>query len=215
VTDDESVPPGETVLDDLFREGFLVGLMRQLRRNYPTVGSLEIEDAVCEAAAKVLEQLSNNQKVNDVRSYFAKVAYRTLTRSAARAAKREAPLEEYRPTGEAPSAEHEVMRREEEAWRRRAIEAMKREVRSWTENIREVMLVIIEAAEVGEPIETDEIARIVGQNVGREVSVANVRSWKQRGFRRLREFLEEQMEDFVRHTALVGARRDVDRKGNQ
>lgn len=215
MTDDGTASNWEQELDDLFREGFLAGLIAQLHNNYPTASWAEIEDAVCEAAARLAEQLSAGNSVKDVRSYFAKVAYHTHTRFKGSIAKREVRLPElhlpddYRPAGTSPSAEDEAVRREEKALRRNAIDAMKLEIRTWTNiNIREVMLVVIEAAEAGEPIDTDEIARIVAQNLGEEaVSVVSVRKWKQRGFEKIRDFLEEQMKVFVDHAGL-GARQD-------
>lgn len=223
MTDDGTASDWKHVLGDLFNEGFLVGLIAQLRSHYPNASLVEIEDAVCEAAVRLAEHLSAGNSVRDVRSYFAKVAYRTLTRFKGSIAKREVLLPEFqlpeghRLAGASPSAEDEAVRRDELALRRRAIDAIKREVRTWPNaNIREVMLVVIEAAEVGDLIEADEIARIVGQNLGEEVSVPTVRVWKQRGFERIRAFLEGQMREVVEQLGLAGDRRESNnRKENQ
>ncbi|KAF0848139.1 hypothetical protein [Nocardia caishijiensis] len=213
MTDEGTASDWKQVLGELFGEGFLVGLIAQLHSHYPTAASAEIEDAVCEAAVKLVEQLSAGKPIRNVRSYFAKVAYRALTRFKGGLAKREVRLpelqlpEDYRPASTAPSAEDEAVAREQHVLRRRAVNAMKLEIRSWTNaNIREVMLVVIEAAEAGELIEADEITRIVSQNLGEEVSVPTVRVWKQRGFERIRTFLNNHMRELVGQVELAGNR---------
>ena len=73
-----------------------------------------------------------------------------------------------------------------------AVRAVKNEIRSWTnQNIREVMLVYVDAIALGEPIEAEEVAELVGPILGEEISAGSVRVWKQRGLKRLREYAEE------------------------
>lgn len=115
-------------------------------------------------------------------SYLAKVAFNTLKRTAERRARQEAPLDD-RPDDEAASAE-------DEALRHAAVDAIRAEIRTWTNaNIREVMLVYVDSIAYGEPLEAEEVASVVGQNLGEEISAGSVRVWKARGLKKLQEFV--------------------------
>lgn len=189
---DEPDNEGEEALLDLMRGRFLLGLVDQLQNAYPNAGSGHVEDAVAEAVSKLVVRLRKDPPVRDVSAYLAKVAFNTLKKGSAQRADREAPLDERRdrPT---PSAE-------DDALRAAAVSAITAEVRSWENaNIREVMLVCVEAIALGEPIEADEIAELVSVTLGEEISPGSVRVWKMRGLRRLQEFVQREAISDPRH----------------
>ena len=175
---------GESALIGLMSGGFVLGLVGQLQATYPSAATGLIEDAVAEAARRLVERLRKQPPVIDVAAYFAKVAHNLVKQWAKRAAEREAPLD-HRPDIPHASAE-------DEALRHAAVELIRAETRTWTNtNIREVMLVYLESIAYGEPLEAAEVAEIVGQNVGEEISAGSVRVWKARGLRRLQDFVAQ------------------------
>jgi DNA-directed RNA polymerase specialized sigma24 family protein len=182
MTDDMVGPADDPVADlqDLVRQRFLEGLVRQLERSYPEAGYAKCEDAVCEAAARLVERLRKPPAITDVRSYISKIAHNVLKNSAQRVDNHERPLDEH--------DDHAMPSAEAEALRFAALEAIKAEIKNWENaHIREVMLVTVEAVAIGEPIELAEIAEIAGQNLGEELSLSSVAVWKSRGLKKLRD----------------------------
>ncbi|MCZ7421916.1 hypothetical protein O7605_20665 [Verrucosispora sp. WMMA2121] len=168
---------------DLMREHFLVGLVRQMRQVYPEARTVQLEDAVATAVEKLYVQLRKGAAVADPRSYLAKIAHNEFKRGAQRSIRREV-LHEQCP-------EHLDDSAESEALRDAAVSAIKAEVRSWENaNIREVMLVYVESIAYGEPVEAEEVAAIVSQTLGEDISASSVRVWKMRGLKKLRDFVE-------------------------
>jgi len=179
--EDEDVT-GQAALLELMRGGFLLGLLNQLHTAYPSAGTGQIEDAVAEAVSRLVVRVRKEPPVADVAAYLAKVAYNTLKRTAERTARQEAPLED--------RLEEETASAEDEALRHAAVDAIRAEIRTWTNaNIREVMLVYVDSIAYGEPLEAEEVAAIVGQNLGEEISAGSVRVWKARGLKKLQEFV--------------------------
>lgn len=173
---------GEELLS-LIRYDYLGGLAKQIHGVFPMAGTAAVADAVAEAVKKVVVRIQKGTPILDVKSYLATVAYNELKREAKKAARREAPLDD-QPDQSAESAEDTVLRDA-------ALQIVRAEIRTWENaNIREVMLVYIDAIALGEPIESEEVAEIVSPILGEEVSAATVRVWKTRGFRKLREFAE-------------------------
>ncbi|PVA35870.1 sigma-70 family RNA polymerase sigma factor [Mycobacteroides abscessus] len=174
-------------LDELERlvlgGSFLLGLVEQLGVAYPTAGRGLAEDCVQEAVRSLVIRMNRPPPVRDVRAYLARVAFNTLKRVAPRILQHEVPLEAR------PDAAHRSA--EDEALRDAAVRAVKQEIRTWPNaNIREVMLVYIDAIALGEPIEAEEVAELVSPILGEDISPVTVRKWKQRGMNRLREFIE-------------------------
>jgi DNA-directed RNA polymerase specialized sigma24 family protein len=181
---EDAPEPGEGVdeLKQLLVERFFLGLVRQFRGEYPNLGSAAIEDAIATAVEKVLKRLAGGS-VRDVRGYLAKVAHNEAKKAGRRAA-REIPLGE-RPDGLDEAAEDTVLR---EA----ALGIIKAEIAGWENaHVREVMLVYVDVIALDEPLETDEVAEIVGANLGEEINPLSVRTWKARGIKRLRTFIED------------------------
>jgi len=175
-------------LDELERlvlgQSFLIGLVEQLRYSFPDAGLGLAEEAVEEAVRKLVVRMRKPPSVSDVRGYLARVAYNTLQRTAPKLVNHERPLEDA-PDASTPSAEADALRYA-------AVQTVKKEIGTWANaNMREVMLVYVEAITIGEPIEAEEVAELVSPILGEEISPASVRVWKQRGMKRLRDFVEE------------------------
>lgn len=179
---------GDEGLDELERlvlgQSFLLGLVEQLCYSFPTAGLGLAEEAVEEAVRKLVARTQKPPPVRDVRGYLARIAYNTLRRTAPKLVNYERPLEDA-PDAALPSAEADALRYA-------AVQTVKKEIGTWANaNMREVMLVYVDAIAIGEPIEAEEVAELVSPILGEEISPASVRVWKQRGMKRLREFVEE------------------------
>lgn len=179
-SDEASEDERADAIFDAVREGFLVGLVRQLRAAYGDATTEQAEDAVAEAAKRLVARMKRPPRVDDIRAYLAKVAHNEIKQILKRAARLgEVALEDWDDTAESA---------ESEALRDAAVEAIKAEIRTWENaNIREVMLIVVDSIAFGEPLDHSEVAAVAGQNLGEEISVSSVSQWKSRGMRRLRE----------------------------
>jgi len=180
-----SDPEGEGLpdLEQLLVDRFFLGLIDQLQAQFRNVGSGRVEDAVAHAVEKVLKRLEKGQ-IRDVKAYLAKVAYNDLNKFSRRQKRYPEVVLDERDEGASGSAE-------DSALRSAAIDIIKAEVRSWENaNIREVMLVYIDVIAYDEPMDTDEVAELVSATLGQEIAPGSVRTWKARGLRKLREFIE-------------------------
>jgi DNA-directed RNA polymerase specialized sigma24 family protein len=165
-------------------QSFLIGLVEQLCRSFPDAGLGLAEEAVEEAVRKLVVRTRKPPPVTDVRGYLARVAFNTLQRAAPKLVNYERPMEN--------APEIDTASAESDALRYAAIQAVKKEIGTWANaNMREVMLVYIDAITIGEPIEAEEVAELVSPILGEEISPGSVRVWKQRGMKRLREFVEQ------------------------
>lgn len=179
---------GDGGTDELERlvlgQSFLIGLVEQLCYSFPDAGLGLAEEAVEEAVRKLVVRTRKPPPVTDVRGYLARVAYNTLQRTAPKVVNYERPLDEATHSA-TPSAEADALRYA-------AVQTVKKEIGTWVNaNMREVMLIYVDAITIGEPIEAEEVAELVSPILGEEISPASVRVWKQRGMKRLREFVEE------------------------
>jgi len=183
MSDSDYAAEGLSELEQLLVDKFFLGLVHQLQGQFDNVGSGRVEDAVAYAVEKVLKRQAEGP-ISDVKGYLATVAFNDLNKYVLRRKKYpEYDLDE-RGDQELDSAEDEVMRSA-------AIDILKAEVRSWENaKIREVMLVYIDVMAFGEPMETDEVADLVSMTLGEEIAPGSVRTWKARGLRKLREFIE-------------------------
>jgi DNA-directed RNA polymerase specialized sigma24 family protein len=180
---DGDTSDGGDELLKLIRDKYLVGLSAQIYGVFPNAGTAAVADAIGEAVKAIVIRLRKGKRIADVKAYLASTAYNELKRAAKRAARREVPLDQ-RPEEFSESAENVVLRDA-------AVQIVKAEIRTWENvNIREVMLVYVDAIALGEPIESEEVAEIVSPILGEEISAATVRVWKTRGFRKLRDFAE-------------------------
>lgn len=179
--DTENPSEGLPELEQLLVDRFFLGLARQLQSQFSNVGSARVEDAVADAVEQLVKRLDHGP-VRSVRDYLAKVAFNNLNRLVARQVK-EVELAE----GEhnlAPSAESEVLRNA-------AIGIIQAEVRTWENaHIREIMLVYVDVMAYGEPLDTEEVAALVSVTLNEDISPLSVRTWKARGLRKLREFID-------------------------
>lgn len=180
-SDDE--PEGLSDLEQLMVDKFFLGLATQLQKQFDNVGSGRVEDAVAHAVEKLLKRQTEDP-VRNIKGYLATIAYNDLNKYTNRQKKHpEVGLDE-REDAPAASAENEALRSS-------AFDIIKAEVRSWENaNIREVMLVYIDIMAYDEPMDSDEVAELVSNTLGEEIAASSVRTWKARGIRKLREFIE-------------------------
>lgn len=175
---EEGIPELERALIDRF----FLGLVRQLRSQFDNVGSAQVEDAVAVSVERLLIRLQRGP-VRDVRSYLAKSAFNELRKTASRRV--EVALEE-RDDAEIPSAEDVVLRGA-------AIDLIRAEISTWeNDHIKHVMFVYVDMLVANDVLETDEVADIVSVNLGEHISPMSVRTWKARGLRKLRQFIENE-----------------------
>lgn len=172
--------------EGMLRDGLLEGLARRLSVDYPT-----IPDHVPEAIGHGIEKLIARpvgREPKKPRSYVATCAYNEMKRERKLRARHESldALRENENGGFEPI---------DEGWtveQRALIDEVYRELRAivqrWeTGHVREVTLLYLKAAYEGEPLPSDEAADEIGDMFGEKVDVDFVRTWKSRGYRRLKK----------------------------
>jgi hypothetical protein len=175
----------------MLRDGLIEGLARRLRRDFPSLA-----DEATAAIGQAVERLVTRPSAPDnPRGYLAASAYNEMKRLARRAARttsldalrRDSDLA-FDPVDPAWTVEETAL-----------LDTVYREVRafveSWeTAHVRVVTLLYVEAAYEGEPLSSDDAAVLAAEILGEEVDAAFVRTWKSRGYRRLRQWVVEALE---------------------
>jgi hypothetical protein len=172
----------------MLRDGTLEGLVRRLRRDFPALAS-EADAAVGHGVARLIVR---SQAPDDPRGYLAASAYnemKRIGRQKARCGSLEALAvdQDDRPGWEPAQGGWTV---EEQTLLRATYDLLCAHVAIWdTENVRVVTLLFLEAAFLGEPLPSAAAAELASGLLGYEVDASFVRTWKSRGFRKLRDFI--------------------------
>jgi DNA-directed RNA polymerase specialized sigma24 family protein len=180
------------VVEDMLRDPArpLEGLVRRLENMFTTLKH-EARHAVGHGTSKLIEVKPESEPSNPLR-YVTTCAINYLKDEAKRRARavsldallddEEHPFDLEEP---APTAEERIVS-----------EAVYRELRTmvekWeTENVRATTLLYLEAAYLIEPLSSQDAAEILVGILAQEVDEGFVRQWKTRGFRKLKQEIEE------------------------
>jgi DNA-directed RNA polymerase specialized sigma24 family protein len=173
----------------LAEQRFPEGLVRLMEANFPGARFVDCQDAVAEGFLKFLVK---GKALANPEGYIFKVAYNYLRRRLARKTLEVLPdgdLEDEE-TGDPwadPTAEEVIG---EDVFR-----FAREVVGGWeSKNVRTATLLVLEAAQLGEPISGEELAEALEVALGEDVLSSTARQWKKRGLDRLRKQILE-MED--------------------
>lgn len=177
-------------VEAMLRDGTVEGLARRLRRDFPTLAA-EADAAIGHGVERLILRPYSPR---DCGAYLAACAYNELKRLARLQARHES-LDALAadPDGDRPGWEPAdgAATVEEQALRRITYDLLRSHVSTWdTENVRVVTLLYLEAAYEGEPLSSDTAAELASELLGYEVDANFVRTWKSRGFRKLRDYVQ-------------------------
>lgn len=170
----------------LLEQGYADGLKRRLQQNFRRLREQDLEDAIGEAFEALANKLKRGERLDVPEAYVFKVACFVAMRRL-RTVRRTMPFEEGQ-EGHDRAKEDEVP---SDDAAEHAMEFLLETVRRWTtSNVQRTMLIVLEAARLGEPLADKEIAQKLRAN-GEELADVSVRVWKKRGIDALREQVAE------------------------
>ena len=174
------------LLDDitkLIEDRFLEGLVRILERRFKGQG-LDVDGAVGDAV-EVLVRKADQLKIDDPGAYLYTVAFNRLRRDAKRIEFVDAEIA----AGADRGSVEELL---DDALRNETFKFLKGVVERWENaSLKATALVLLEAAFLGEPLTTEDLADQLLDILGEEVSLPTVRQWKKRSLDRLEAELRE------------------------
>lgn len=190
VSDDESGLNDDLVaeVEVMLRDGTAEGLSRLLRSKFPTFAE-EADAAIGQGVAQLITRPHAPQHP---RAYLAAIATNEMNRVARHWARRVsldqlANGDDEQPGWEPSDPSWTV---EEQALLGATYDALCAYVATWdTETVRVVTSLYLEAAFKGEPLPSEAAAELASGLLGYKVDDAFVRTWKSRGFRKLRAYI--------------------------
>ena len=171
----------------MLTDGTIEGLVRRLQTDFPALHS-EASGAVAQAVEKLIRRQVAPRRPA---AYLAASAFNVLKRQMRRRARTVSLDALGEDDGEGSwEPEDSEWSVEEQALLRETYDELCGQVKTWeTENVRVVTLLYLEAAFNCEPLPSDIAAEIASEILGEEVDPSFVRTWKSRGFKRLREYV--------------------------
>jgi len=173
----------------MLRDGTAEGLARLLRSKFPAFAE-EADAAIGQAVAQLI---TRPHAPKNPRAYLAAIATNEMKRVARHWARRvsldqlAADGDDERPGWEPFDSSWTV---EEQALLRATYDTLRAHVATWdTRTVSVVTLLYLEAAFNGEPLPSTTAAELASGLLGYEVDDAFVRTWKSRGFKKLRAFI--------------------------
>lgn len=173
----------------MLANGTIEGIVRHLRRDFPALAP----DADAAVGHGVEKLIVREIAPDDPRRYLASCAYNEMKRLGRQRA-RHVSLEALADAGddETPrwEPEQDGWTVEEQALLSATYDQLRAHVATWdTENVRVVTLLYLEAAFLAEPLPSAEAAELATELLGYDVDDAFVRTWKSRGFKKLRAYV--------------------------
>lgn len=179
-------------VEAMLNDGFAEGLVRRLRGAFPSLAE-EADGAVGHAVEKLI---SRPEAPGKPRPYLTACAYNEMKCLARRRARElsldalAAPHSDDEDSGPGWQLEDGGWTVEEKALLTATYAHLRAHVEAWeTDNVRVVTLLYLEAAFLSEPLTSQDAADLAGDVLGYKVDDAFVRTWKSRGFKRLREYV--------------------------
>lgn len=173
--------------ETMLRDGRIEGLVCQLQAAYPWLAH-EAEAAVGHGVAALIRI---KQSPTRPFSYLTSCAYNEMKRIGKFRA-REASLEGLRDDSDWEPA-YDEWSTEERALMNDTYKELAAHVATWeNNNARIVTQAYLEAIHLGEPPTAGDVAEELSAVTGNEVTDDEVRTWKSRGFRRLRTYVNDQ-----------------------
>ncbi|MHB1844816.1 MAG: RNA polymerase sigma factor [Deltaproteobacteria bacterium] len=176
-------------VEKMLGDGYVEGLVRRLCRDFPSLAG-DATGAVGHAVEKLVVRPVPPDKP---RSYLAACAYnemKRVRRTRARVDSLDALADENEDgrTGWTPSDPGLTV--EEQVLLTETYDQLRSHVETWeTDNVRIVTLLYLEAAFECEPLTSADAAELVGELLSYEVEDSFVRTWKSRGFKKLRDYV--------------------------
>lgn len=175
-TDSDNLEHVARVLSEKVEDRTFERFARGLESSFPVVRHLT-DDAVADAIERTLERARKKTIDNPVQ--YAYVAARNALRRSAKDRLRQ-------PLGEEALAELSTSPFEDDVISEIELDRIRDGVKAWpNENIRTVMLVVIDAARESAYLSLVEITAAASQILGRGLEPGSVKTWKRRGIRDL------------------------------
>jgi len=185
-TDSDNLQHVAAVLSEKTKDRTFERLARGLESSFPVVRHLT-DDAVADAVERTLER-ARKKTIDDPVKYVYVVARNALRRSAKNRAQQ--------PLGEEAMVELSTAPFEDDVVSEIELDRIRDGVKAWpNENIRTVMLVVIDAGREGAYLSLVEITEAASQILGRELEPGSVKTWKRRGIRDLAKQYSLNLED--------------------
>jgi DNA-directed RNA polymerase specialized sigma24 family protein len=190
VDDDQQVNPALVeAVEKMLADGTIEGLRRRLRRDYPNLAD-HVDDAVSTAIERLILR---NPTPDKPANYFAAIAFNEMKAIAKKQARQislsglsQADDEEGSHDWDQPDGDWSV---EERALWSEVYKDLRCHVETWnTANVRVITLLYLEASYLGEPLTSAEAAELASQILGSEIDGNAARTWKSRGYRKLRDY---------------------------
>jgi DNA-directed RNA polymerase specialized sigma24 family protein len=167
--------------EELMRERFPDGLVRGLEAKFEAGRAQDYEDAVAEGFAKLV---TKELALANPRGYVTTVATNAIRRTLFRAAREQLPDSESPEDGALDSWADPTA---EEAIGKAMFDFVRDIIERWeSHNVRTATLLILEAAKLGEPLSSAELAEQLEDHLGHDVLPSTARQWRKRGLDRLR-----------------------------
>ena len=172
--------------EGMLQDGFIEGLARRLGRDFPSLAE-EATGSIGQALERlILRPVSPREP----RKYLATSAYNEMKGLARRRARYDS-LDGLRDSdGNWSEPADQPWTVEEQALLDATYRELRTVVGTWeTDHVRVVTLLYLEAAHEGEPLSSEDAADLLADILGEEVDADFVRTWKSRGYRKLREWV--------------------------
>lgn len=180
-----------SAVEEMLRDGRLEGLTGRLRVRFPSLWN-EVDAAVGHAVEKLITRPT---EPSEPFAYLTTCAVNELKRLASYRARYDS-LDALRDGDHPWEPVYEGWSVEEQALIEATYTELLEHVSRWeNNNVRTVTSIYLRAAQLGDPITSSEVAEELSDSFACEVSDEEVRTWKSRGFKRLRQYVNDAKTD--------------------
>lgn len=171
------------MIEYLHASGYLTGMKRRLGRNWQRLPPADLDDCIAEVVAETYERVAAGKRVSQLGGYLATAAHHRAQERWGRVKDHDSELDAVAQPQSEDGDRRQIREQREDDLRREAIR-LARELLPviGTGQLRDVMDLLIDAVEAGEPeLPADSVGEILG------ITAAAARALMSRGLSRLRD----------------------------